>query len=233
MLTDDALVKKVAAREGVNEKLVRDALANGTIVIPYNRKRPRPIEPLGIGTGLTTKVNANIGTSPSIADVANELAKLKAAVEAGADTVMDLSTGGDIDEVRRAIIAASDVPIGTVPIYQAACDAPAKKKSFIDLTVDEIFAAVRKHLEDGVDFLTIHTGITRAGVERLKNLKRLACIFSSGGSMMGDWMKQYISENHFAENFEMLLWRRSQTGRSGRCIGQAPDSGIADYRRAG
>ncbi len=205
MLTDDALVKKVAAREGVNEKLVRDALANGTIVIPYNRKRPRPIEPLGIGTGLTTKVNANIGTSPSIAKVANELAKLKAAVDAGADTVMDLSTGGDIDEVRRAIIAASDVPIGTVPIYQAACDAPAKKKSFIDLTVDEIFVAVRKHLEDGVDFLTIHTGITRAGVERLKNRKRLAGIVSRGGAMMVTWMKHNNAENPFAEYFDRLL----------------------------
>lgn len=205
MLTDDELISKVAAREEVTEEFVRQGLSEGTIVIPYNRKRPREIDPLGIGKGLRTKVNANIGTSPSIAEIANELAKLKAAVEAGADTVMDLSTGGEIDEVRRAIIAASSIPVGTVPIYQAACDSPKLGKSFLELSVDEIFAGVKKHLEDGVDFLTIHTGLTLEGIERLRNRKRLAGIVSRGGSMMVQWMIHNKKENPFAEHFDRLL----------------------------
>lgn len=205
MTKDDSIIAKVAAREGVEGNFVQKGLSEGTIVIPYNRKRPRAIEPVGIGKGLRTKVNANIGTSPSIANIENELAKLKAAVEAGADTVMDLSTGGEIDEVRRTIIQESPVPVGTVPIYQAACDSPKLGKSFLDLTVDEIFVAVEKHLGDGVDFLTIHTGLTLAGIERLKNRKRLAGIVSRGGSMMAQWMIHNRKENPFAEYFDRLL----------------------------
>jgi phosphomethylpyrimidine synthase len=215
MLTDEALVKKVAASEGVDEEVVSHGLTEGTIVIPYNRRRPREIEPVGIGKGLRTKVNANIGTSPAIADIQNELAKLEAAEEAGADTVMDLSTGGDISEVRKEIIKASSVPVGTVPIYQAAVDSPKLKKSFAELSVDEIFAAIRKHLEDGVDFLTVHTGITREGVERLRNRKRLAGIVSRGGSMMVGWMVYNKKENPLAEYFDRLL---ELTKEFGACL---------------
>lgn len=215
MLTDETLVKKVAVSEGVDEEFVADGLAEGTIVIPYNRRRPREIEPCGIGKGLRTKVNANIGTSPSIADIENEKAKLYAAVDAGADTVMDLSTGGDIDKVRGMIIAESNVPIGTVPIYQAACDSPRLKKSFVELTVDEIFVSIRKHLADGVDFLTVHTGLTRAGVERLRNRKRLAGIVSRGGAMMVEWMMYNKAENPLAEYFDRLL---DLTGEFGACL---------------
>jgi len=215
MLTDDTLVKNVAACEGLAEDSVRSGVENGTIVIPYNLKRRRKIEPKGIGKRLLTKVNANIGTSPSIADIENEKAKLAAAIEAGADTVMDLSTGGNIDEVRREIVAASTIPVGTVPIYQAACDAPKKQKSFIELTVDEIFEGIAKHLEDGVDFLTIHTGITRAGVERLRHRKRLAGIVSRGGAMMVEWMIRNKRENPLAEHFDRLL---DLTREYGACL---------------
>lgn len=215
MLTDEVLVKKVAATEGVDERIVRKGFDAGTIVIPYNRKRPQEIEPIGIGQGLRTKVNANIGTSPSIADLKQEKQKLRAATDAGADTVMDLSTGGDIDAVRQAIIAASTVPIGTVPIYQAACDSPKLKKSLVELSVDEIFAGIRKHLEDGVDFLTVHTGLTRAGVERLRNRKRLAGIVSRGGAMMVEWMMFNKAENPLAEYFDRLL---ELTAEFGACL---------------
>jgi phosphomethylpyrimidine synthase len=215
MLTDEVLVKKVAVSEGVDKKVVSHGLTEGTIVIPYNRRRPRQIEPVGIGKGLRTKVNANIGTSPSIADIENEKTKLYAAVDAGADTVMDLSTGGDINKVRGMIIAESTVPIGTVPIYQAACDSPKLKKSFVELTVDEIFASIRKHLADGVDFLTVHTGLTRAGVERLRNRKRLAGIVSRGGAMMVEWMMYNKAENPLAEYFDRLL---DLTGEFGACL---------------
>ncbi|MBD3285742.1 phosphomethylpyrimidine synthase ThiC [candidate division WOR-3 bacterium] len=215
MLKEDALVKKAAASEGVDVNLIRSGLQKGTIVIPYNRKRPRVIEPLGIGKGMLTKVNANIGTSPSIADVDNELAKLKAAEDAGADTVMDLSTGGDINHVRKEIIKASRIPVGTVPIYQAAVDSPKLKKSFAELTVDEIFSAIRRHLEDGVDFITVHTGITREGVERLRNRKRLAGIVSRGGSMMVGWMAYNKKENPLAEYFGRLV---DLTAEFGACL---------------
>lgn len=215
MLTDEVLVKKVAAREGVDERVVRKVFDAGTIVIPYNRKRPQEIEPIGIGQGLRTKVNANIGTSPSIADLKQEKQKLRAATDAGADTVMDLSTGGDIDKVRRMVVAESTVPVGTVPIYQAACDSPKLKKSFVELTVDEIFAGIRKHLEDGVDFLTVHTGLTRAGVERLRNRKRLAGIVSRGGAMMVEWMMFNKAENPLAEYFDRLL---ELTAEFGACL---------------
>jgi len=215
MLTDEVLVKRVAVSEGMDEDVVADGLAEGTIVIPYNRMRPRQIEPVGIGKGLRTKVNANIGTSPSIADIENEKTKLYAAVDAGADTVMDLSTGGDINKVRGMIIAESTVPIGTVPIYQAACDSPKLKKSFVELTVDEIFTSIRKHLADGVDFLTVHTGLTRAGVERLRNRKRLAGIVSRGGAMMVEWMMYNKAENPLAEYFDRLL---DLTGEFGACL---------------
>jgi len=215
MLTDETLVKKVAVSEGVDEEVVSHGLTEGTIVIPYNRRRPRQIEPCGIGKGLRTKVNANIGTSPSIADIDNEKAKLHAAVDAGADTVMDLSTGGDIGKVREMIIAESTVPIGTVPIYQAACDSPKLKKSFVELTADEIFASIRKHLDDGVDFLTVHTGLTKAGVERLRNRKRLAGIVSRGGVMMVEWMMHNKAENPLAEYFDRLL---ELTAEFGACL---------------
>jgi phosphomethylpyrimidine synthase len=215
MLTDDALVKKVAIREGVDEKLICEDFSNGRIVIPYNRRRPREIEPVGIGKGLRTKVNANIGTSPSIVDIEGERTKLEAAIKAGADTVMDLSTGGDIDAVRRMVIAESSVPVGTVPIYQAACDSSKLKKSFVELSVDEIFASIRKHLEDGVDFLTLHTGLTRAGIERLRNRKRLAGIVSRGGAMMVEWMIHNKTENPFAEHFDRLL---DLTKEFGACL---------------
>ncbi|GAH41738.1 unnamed protein product [marine sediment metagenome] len=128
---------------------------------------------------------------------------------------MDLSTGGDIDAVRQAIIAASTVPIGTVPIYQAACDSPKLKKSFVELSVDEIFAGIRKHLDDGVDFLTVHTGLTRTGVERLRNRKRLAGIVSRGGAMMVEWMMFNKAENPLAEYFDRLL---ELTAEFGACL---------------
>jgi len=205
MLTDDALVKKVAEAEGLDSEFVRKGIDSGTVVIPFNRKRPRKIHPLGIGFGLRTKVNANIGTSPSLVDIEFEKSKLRAAVDAGADTVMDLSIGGDVDEIRRQIVAASTVPIGTVPIYQAACDAPGKHKSFVELTIDDIFEGITKHLEDGVDFITVHTGLTRAGIERLRNRKRLAGVVSRGGAMMVEWMLENKAENPLAEHFDRLL----------------------------
>ena len=134
-------MKAVAEAEGVDAEFVRRGVAEGTIVISANVKHTS-LRPCGIGRGLTTKVNANIGTSSDYGDIDTELAKLKIAVEAGADAVMDLSTGGDISAVRRAVVQASTVPIGTVPLYQAGIKAIEKYGAIVKMTPDDIFDSI-------------------------------------------------------------------------------------------
>src|SRR3990170_5504580 len=165
-------MEMVAETERVTPEFIRSGIAEGCIVILKNIKRANPpsppfekgglggIEPLGIGGGLRTKINANIGTSGDRVDINIELEKLKVAIGAGADTVMDLSTGGDIDFIRREIIKNSTVPIGTVPIYQAICEIVKDNKNLYELTAEDIFRVIEKHGEDGVDFITVHCGVT-------------------------------------------------------------------------
>ena len=149
-----------AAAEGVTPEFIRDGLAAGNIVICHNIKHLNGL-PLPVGTGLRTKVNANIGSSSDDTDMQKELEKARVAVKYGADAIMDLSTGGPVDEIRRAIIAETSACIGSVPLYQAALDAVrVKKKAIVDMTVDDIFAGIVKHAEDGVDFITVHCGVT-------------------------------------------------------------------------
>ncbi|HEX7522834.1 MAG TPA: phosphomethylpyrimidine synthase ThiC, partial [Candidatus Deferrimicrobium sp.] len=155
-----------AQSEHVAPEKLRDLVAVGRVVIPRNRKR-REIRPVAIGEGLTVKVNANVGSSRDRADISLEMEKMRAAVAAGADAVMDLSTGGPIDEIRRAILAECPVPIGTVPLYQAAADGNLRGKSWVDLTAVDFFAAIEKQAMEGVDFMTLHCGVTRTSVERL------------------------------------------------------------------
>ncbi len=205
MKTKEEIIKEVAKNEKVSEEFVKKGLHEGTIVIPYNKKRPKDIKAVGIGAGLFTKVNANIGSSPAIADLSLELNKLKTAMEAGADTVMDLSVGGDVDEIRRKVIENSNIPVGTVPIYQCALDSPKRNKSFVELSVKEIFEGIEKHLKDGIDFITVHTGITKNGVERLKNQKRLTGVVSRGGGLIIEWMDYNNKENPLYEYFDELL----------------------------
>lgn len=173
-------MEAVAKREGVEAELVRQGIADGTIVIPANTNHTNLV-PCGIGKGLKTKVNANIGTSSDFGDIDTELEKLRVATSSGADTVMDLSTGGDIPAIRRAILAASSLPIGTVPIYQAGVEAIAKYDAIVKMTVDDLFAAIEDHARDGVDFVTVHCGVTRSAVARLKQQKRVADVVSRGG----------------------------------------------------
>jgi phosphomethylpyrimidine synthase len=198
-----AWLAKVAAREHVSPDQLAKDFAAGRVVALCSRHRR--IIPLAVGKGVTVKVNANIGTSPDASDLANELAKLKAAVAAGADTVMDLSVGGDVDEVRRAIIAESPIPVGTVPVYQTALDARRRGKSFLAASAKEILAGVEKHLRDGVDFITVHCGITRQNVETLNDARRVCGVVSRGGSMTIEWMRRNRRENPLYEHFDELL----------------------------
>ena len=197
-------METVAEREKVNVLELRDKIAEGRVVIPANRKH-KGLVPCGVGEGLFIKVNANIGTSSDRISLEEELTKLKVAVEAGADAVMDLSTGGDIDLCRRRILEASKVPIGTVPIYQAVVEMAEKRGGLIRLTVDDIFEVIEKQAADGVDFITVHCGMTRAALDQLKKQGRVTDIVSRGGSFLAAWMLHHNWENPLYEHYDRLL----------------------------
>lgn len=185
------------------EKATGADLARGRVIMVRSRKHR--IRPLAIGRGLCTKVNANIGTSPDFASLKREILKLNAAVEAGADAVMDLSTGGDIDRIRREVVAASTVAVGTVPIYQVAIESRHRRHSFVQASVDHIFEVVEKQLDDGVDFITVHCGVTRDAVRGMEKRPRVCGVVSRGGSMMIEWMKHNRRENPLYEYYDRLL----------------------------
>jgi len=197
-------MEQVAAREGRTVEFVRSGVAAGTIVIPAN-KNHTGLEPEGIGAGLRTKVNANIGTSTRFPEMENELHKLRTALEAGADAVMDLSTGGDLDALRRQTVSESPVPVGTVPIYQAAIEALKHHGSIVALSADELFEVIERHAKDGVDFITVHCGITSSSVERLRRQGRVTDIVSRGGSFILGWMLHHGEENPLYAEFDRLL----------------------------
>ena len=189
----------VARREGVDAGLVRAEVARGRMVIPANREHLKQgLQPMGIGIKASCKINANIGNSAVTSDVENELEKLHKAVELGADTVMDLSTGGNIDAIRRAIIAESPVPIGTVPIYQAI----QAVKSPLDITEQGLLDVVEHQAKQGVDYMTIHAGILRDFVPLTAH--RITGIVSRGGSLMAQWMMTHGRENPFYTRFDDL-----------------------------
>src|SRR4030042_7118996 len=150
-------MKICAENERVSPEFIRKGVADGNIVVIRNHTHTA-ISPLAIGKGLRTKINANIGTSGDHTDLDVELEKVKVSVAAGADTIMDLSTGGDLGAIRKAIMKASPIAVGTVPIYQAAAAMLAAKKAIVAMTADDIFAAIEKNGEDGVDFITAHCG---------------------------------------------------------------------------
>ncbi len=179
-------------------------IESGTAVLLSNsaRKNSRPI---GIGAGLPVKVNANIGTSPDACDPALELKKARLAVGCGADTVMDLSTAGNLDAIRRKILAKVKAPIGTVPIYQAAVDTIGKGGSIIDMEPDALFETIEKHAKDGVDFITVHCGVTKRTVEQLKKRPRVTGIVSRGGTFLAAWMLHNNKENPLYEEYGRLL----------------------------
>jgi phosphomethylpyrimidine synthase len=194
----------VAENEGVEAEFIRRGVAEGTIVIPANIKHTN-LTPCGIGQGLKTKVNANIGTSSDFGNIDTELEKLRVATSSGADTVMDLSTGGDISAIRRAIIASSSVPIGTVPIYQAGIEAVTRRGAIVKMTVDDLFSSIEEHAKDGVDFVTVHCGVTQSAVEQLKEQGRVADVVSRGGAFLIGWMLHNERENPLYEYFDRLL----------------------------
>jgi len=194
----------VAQHEGVEAEFIQQGVAGGTIVIPANTNHTN-LTPCGIGHGLRTKVNANIGTSSDFGNIDTELEKLRVAIDSGADTVMDLSTGGDITAIRRTVIASSSLPIGTVPIYQAGIEAIDRHGAIVKMTADDLFAIIEQHARDGVDFITVHCGVTRSAIARLKQQGRVADVVSRGGAFLIGWMLYNECENPLYEQYDRLL----------------------------
>ena len=196
-------MRRVGEREGLDPEFIRREVAEGRAIIPANVHHLKAkLDPMGIGIGLTCKINANIGNSAVTSDVESELKKLHTAVHYGSDTVMDLSTGGNIDEIRQAIIAASTVPIGTVPIYQMI----QHVKEVADLTPQDMLDMIERQAKQGVDYMTIHAGILLEYLPKVKD--RITKIVSRGGSLIAEWMVRHRTQNplytHYDEICEIL-----------------------------
>ena len=197
-------LKEVAVKESIDPELLAFRISSGSIVIPQNKKR-KHIKAVGIGEGLSTKVNANIGTSETHDDVDYELKKLKAAEAAGADAIMDLSTGPSLNKARKKILEKATVPIGTVPIYQAAVKSKEEHNKILAMSADDMFDVVERQAEEGVDFMTIHCGVTRKSIDALQRSGRIMDVVSRGGAFTVGWMLEHDKENPYYEDFDHLL----------------------------
>lgn len=201
-ITDEMNI--VAKEEQMDIELLRSRVAEGTIAIPANINH-KNLHPYGVGKGLSTKVNANIGTSSAFPDPAPEVEKLETAIAAGAHSVMDLSTGDNIDASRRAIIGNSSVMVGTVPIYQATVDAIKNHGAVVNMTEDDLLNAIEKHAKDGADFMTVHCGITLDAIRRMCAEGRRMDIVSRGGSFITGWMLYNDKENPLFTRYDDIL----------------------------
>jgi len=196
-------MRDVAAYEKKDPEWIRGEVASGRLVIPKNIHHD--FKARGIGAGLKTKINANIGTSEEHCNLAEEIKKLKISEKYGADSVMDLSTGGNLDFIRESIIKQSSVMIGTVPIYAVATKLTQDGKELIDMTPDMLFKEIEKQAIAGVDFMTVHTGITRKSISFFENDERILGVVSRGGSMIKYWVKHHHQENPLYEEYDRLM----------------------------
>ncbi|MEM4524676.1 MAG: phosphomethylpyrimidine synthase, partial [Archaeoglobaceae archaeon] len=195
----DEFVKECARIEGIEVDKLLKLIAKGYVVIPKNVVRE--LEPRAIGLMVSTKVNANVGTSEEYINIEEEVEKAIVAQRYGADAVMDLSTGGDLREIRRRIMEVVKVPFGTVPVYEAARDC----RKIADISEDDFIKVVEEQAKEGVDFMTIHAGVNWISVERLKRSRRLLGIVSRGGAIIVGWMLQNEKENPYYQNFDYIL----------------------------
>ena len=196
------LMRSIAEREGVSPEFVCRGIASGRICAPHNPVHDP--EPAAIGEGLSVKINVNLGTSRDIVDLDAELQKLQVALRYGADAVMDLSTGGDIDAIRARLLSECPVMMGSVPIYQTGLTA-ARRNAVVEMTEDDIFNGIEKHAKDGMDFMTVHCGITRETVKWLSKSPRITDVVSRGGSFLTAWILHNDEENPLYRNYDYLL----------------------------
>ncbi|MGE4498055.1 MAG: phosphomethylpyrimidine synthase ThiC, partial [Deferribacterales bacterium] len=197
-------MKKIAADEFMEAEKLMSLIADGKVVIPKNKNRDFA-QVMGIGRGLRTKVNANIGTSGDRPFIDCELDKLKAALDAGTDSVMDLSTGGDLEAVRRAILEASPVMVGAVPLYAVAAELAMADKYTEMMDPEVLLRSIEKQCEQGIDYITVHCGVTKESVARMDRTDRVCGIVSRGGSITANWIRRNGKENPLYEYYEDLL----------------------------
>ena len=197
----ESLIKRVAKNEDATAFEIKKGVKAGHVVIPKNRKHSLS-RPCAIGRGMKTKVNANIGLSPEASSIDKEMKKMEVAVGAGADAVMDLSTGSRLEKLRHKVLDACPVPLGTVPIYELAC---MPRKKFLSLKENDFVDVVRKQAEEGVDFFTIHSGITLDSLEVILKKPRIMNIVSRGGALIASWMRAKGRENPFYSQFDEIL----------------------------
>jgi phosphomethylpyrimidine synthase len=193
----------ISKKEKISIENLLCNIIDGSLVIIRNSKKN--IQPLAIGSGLRIKINANIGTSSSKSDLKEEIKKMQIAIKYGADAIMDLSTGGNIEEIRKTILEECSVPVGTVPLYEMAVIAKKKKKSILELSADEMFDVIEQHCYQGVDFLTLHCGVTLESVSRFKRSDRIGGAVSRGGTIMMEWIYYNNKENPLYEQYDRLL----------------------------
>lgn len=196
-------MKSVAKDEKLDVEYIRKMVAKGYIAIPDNNQRESVS--VGIGKDLRTKVNATIGTSTDIIDVDMELEKAKVAEKAGADTLMELSIGGDLDDIRRHVLKQSNKPVGSVPIYQTAVESIQNEGSAIYMDPDDMIKNIEKQAKDGIDFMAIHCSVNRETLKRLKHEGRKGGLVSRGGSFISSWMVENDAENPLYENYDQIL----------------------------
>jgi len=202
LITDP--IRQIALMEGQDPESLRERVALGHVVIPCNPNRPNQ-KAVGIGRGLRTKVNASIGTSSDICDIALEVRKAKIAEAEGADTLMELSAGGDLDLIRREVLAATNLPVGNVPLYQAFCEAARQYGDPNKLDVEYLFDLIEQQLADGLSFMAIHCGLNRFTLERLrKQGYRYGGLVSKGGTFLVSWMETNNKENPLYEQFDRV-----------------------------
>lgn len=198
------IIEAISKKEEVDKKVIEEGIKEGSIVVVKNSRRD--IEPLGIGSPLSIKINANIGTSEMSSNIKEEMEKVLVCEEFGADAIMDLSTGGDLKKIRKEILSITKLPLGTVPIYQIAHKLLIKKKVGIErMDIKDFLEVVEEQGEEGVDFMTIHSGLTKSCVERLKKNKRMLGVVSRGGSLLVEWMEKNNKENPLYEHFDEIL----------------------------
>ena len=196
-------MKQVAQDENLDVEYIRKMVAKGYIAIPDNNQRETVA--VGIGKNLRTKVNATVGTSTDIIDVDMELEKVKVAQEVGADTLMELSIGGDLDKIRRKVLKNTDKPVGSVPIYQTAVESIQNNGSAIFMDPDDMIKNIEKQAKDGIDFMAIHCSVNRETLKRLKHEGRKGGLVSRGGSFISSWMVEHDAENPLYENYDQIL----------------------------
>ena len=202
-ITDEMLF--VAEREGKEPEEIRELVASGRVVIPRNVNHKNLENFCGIGEGLKVKINTNIGTSYDYVNIEEEIEKAKIAIEYGTDTLMDLSTGGDLKYIREKILEVCTVPLGTVPIYEAEFRIAKEKGSVYEMTADDLFEVIEEHGKQGVDYITVHCGITWETLKRYQNSNRLTGIVSRGGGLIAAWMFENKEENPLYKYYDRLL----------------------------